>query len=170
MRNGRWSSRGSRPPSAVVATARWIFVRSSTPASSCSRPAASGVHCQRTCRPGAPSRVSPALGVGRHLGAAAPCALRADARTGRQRGEPERRDHRQSERQECRKGGAGIDRVGYDAGKKVKGKKRHILVDSLGLILTAHWWGSWRSHACNLPGPGKNRRNHCKDLLAEPMR
>ena len=29
------------------------------------------------------------------------------------------------------------------------------------------WWGSWRSRACNLPGPGKNRRNHCKDLLAE---
>jgi hypothetical protein len=56
---------------------------------------------------------------------------------------------------------------GLCAGKKVKGKKRHILVDSLGLILTAHWWGSWRSHACNLPGPGKNRRNHCKDLLSE---
>jgi transposase len=36
------------------------------------------------------------------------------------------------------KGGAGIDPCGYDPGKKVKGKKRHILVDTLGLLLTAH--------------------------------
>jgi putative transposase len=35
------------------------------------------------------------------------------------------------------KGGARIDPPGYDAGKKVKGKKRHLLVDTLGLILTA---------------------------------
>jgi transposase len=84
------------------------------------------------------SRVPSALGVGRHLGAAAPCAVRAGAGTGGQRGEPERRDHRQSERQERGKGGTGIDPAGYDAGKKVKGKKRHILVDTLGLILAAH--------------------------------
>jgi len=35
------------------------------------------------------------------------------------------------------KGGATIDPIGYDAGKKVKGIKRHIAVDSLGLILKA---------------------------------
>jgi hypothetical protein len=29
------------------------------------------------------------------------------------------------------KGGACIDPHGYDAGKKIKGKKRHILVDTL---------------------------------------
>ena len=28
-------------------------------------------------------------------------------------------------------------RTGYDAGKKIKGKKRHILVDTLGLLLHA---------------------------------
>ncbi len=33
------------------------------------------------------------------------------------------------------KGGAWIDPHGYDAGKKVKGKKRHLLVDTLGLPL-----------------------------------
>ena len=33
--------------------------------------------------------------------------------------------------------GACIDPHGYDAGKKVKGKKRHILVDTLGLLLHA---------------------------------
>jgi transposase len=35
------------------------------------------------------------------------------------------------------KGGARIDPHGYDAGKKIKGKKRHILVDTLGLLLHA---------------------------------
>jgi putative transposase len=31
--------------------------------------------------------------------------------------------------------GASIDPQGYDAGKKVTGRKRHILVDTLGLLL-----------------------------------
>ncbi|HXO32287.1 MAG TPA: IS5 family transposase [Candidatus Acidoferrales bacterium] len=35
------------------------------------------------------------------------------------------------------KGGPCIDLHGYDAGKKIKGKKRHILVDTLGLLLHA---------------------------------
>jgi len=35
------------------------------------------------------------------------------------------------------KGGANIDPHGYDAGKKIKGKKRHILVDMQGLLLHA---------------------------------
>lgn len=43
--------------------------------------------------------------------------------------------HRQSEREECGKRGARIDPNGYDAGKKIKGKKRHILVDTVGLLL-----------------------------------
>lgn len=33
------------------------------------------------------------------------------------------------------KGGPYIDPHGYDAGKKIKGKKRHILVDTVGLML-----------------------------------
>ena len=35
------------------------------------------------------------------------------------------------------KGGRAIDPHGYDAGKKIKGKKRHILVDTQGLLLHA---------------------------------
>ena len=35
------------------------------------------------------------------------------------------------------KGGHCVDPNGYDAGKKIKGKKRHILVDTLGLLLHA---------------------------------
>jgi len=62
-------------------------------------------------------------------------ALRELPRTSRSRGEPERGDHRQPERQSSAKGGASIDPQGYDAGKKVTGRKRHIMVDTLGLML-----------------------------------
>src|SRR5271169_1347761 len=53
------------------------------------------------------------------------------------RGKPDRRDHRQPERQERGKRGACIDPPGFDAGKKIKGKKRHILVDTQGLLMHA---------------------------------
>ena len=49
----------------------------------------------------------------------------------------DRRHHRQPEREKRRKRGVCIDPHGYDAGKKIKGKKRHILVDTLGLLLHA---------------------------------
>ena len=55
----------------------------------------------------------------------------------RARGQPYRRHHRQPEREKRRKRGACIDPSGYDAGKKIKGKKRHILVDTVGLLLHA---------------------------------
>ena len=45
--------------------------------------------------------------------------------------------HRQPEREERRKRGASIDPHGFDAGKLIKGKKRHLLVDTLGLVLHA---------------------------------
>ena len=44
---------------------------------------------------------------------------------------------RQPEREKRRKRGASIDKPGYDAGKKIKGKKRHILVDTQGLLIHA---------------------------------
>jgi hypothetical protein len=37
--------------------------------------------------------------------------------------------------QERRKRGRHIDPIGYDAAKKIKGKKRHVIVDTLGLML-----------------------------------
>src|SRR5262249_13872784 len=39
--------------------------------------------------------------------------------------------------EERRKRGPAIDPSGFDAGKHVKGKKRHVLVDTLGLVLQA---------------------------------
>lgn len=51
---------------------------------------------------------------------------------------------------------------GFDAGKKVKGRKRHIIVDTLGLVLAVviqsasmqdrngadavHWWSEYKQH------------------------
>ena len=81
-------------------------------------------------------RLPHALGLGRHAGAAAPRALRPGPRAGGQGGEPDGGDHRQPERQGRGKRGRASIRRGYDAGKKVKGKKRHILVDTLGLLLS----------------------------------
>lgn len=37
--------------------------------------------------------------------------------------------------QEALRKGSWLDPSGYDAGKKVRGRKRHILVDTLGLLL-----------------------------------
>src|SRR3954468_23782917 len=53
------------------------------------------------------------------------------------RGQPDCCGHRQPERKERGKRGLSIDPSGYDAGKKIKGKKRHVLVDTEGLLLHA---------------------------------
>ena len=76
-----------------------------------------------------------AVGVGRHAGARSSRALRCGAREGRARGQPDGGGDRQPERQSGTKRGASIDPQGFDAGKKVTGRKRHILVDTLGLLL-----------------------------------
>ena len=57
--------------------------------------------------------------------------------TGRTGSQSDRGDHRQPKREKCGKRGAAIDPSGYDAGKKIKGKKRHILVDTQGLLMQA---------------------------------
>src|SRR3979490_325855 len=59
------------------------------------------------------------------------------SRTSPAESQPDRRHHRQPEREKRRKRGACIDPHGYDAGKEIKGKKRHILVDTVGLLLHA---------------------------------
>src|ERR1700720_4799162 len=82
-------------------------------------------------------RLSRLVELGRHAGShpsRALCGMPGARRTGSQ---PNRCHHRQPKREERRKRGARIDPHGYDAGKKIKGKKRHILVDTLGLLLHA---------------------------------
>ena len=55
----------------------------------------------------------------------------------RARRQPHGLHHRQPEREKCRKRGARIDEHGFDSGKLIKGKKRHLLVDTEGLVLLA---------------------------------
>jgi transposase len=54
-----------------------------------------------------------------------------------EQGQPDRLHHRQPEREERRKRGIRIDPKGYDAGKKISGKKRPIAVDTQGLLMHA---------------------------------
>src|SRR3954452_24172675 len=82
-------------------------------------------------------RLPAALGRGPHARSHPPRALRAVPRTGRARGQPDGGDHRRPERQRRGKGGRRIDPSGYDAGKKIKGRKRHVLVDTQGLLMQA---------------------------------
>ena len=65
--------------------------------------------------------------AGRSAGAAAP----ASARQGRKAGQAQRSHHRLSISQDRLKRG----QHGYDAGKRVKGRKRHIASDTMGLLL-----------------------------------
>src|ERR1035441_5097135 len=51
------------------------------------------------------------------------------------RGQPHRLHRRKPEHEKRRKRGACIDPHGFDAGKLIKGKKRHVLVDMQGLLL-----------------------------------
>jgi len=71
--------------------------------------------------------------VGGHLGRAA----HDFARTTRARGESHGGRHRQPDAEGGGKGGGFDGEVGYDAGKKIKGRKIHALVDTEGLPLRA---------------------------------
>src|SRR5216684_4418882 len=84
-----------------------------------SRPAVSGARSRKTCRREARSTTTSICG---HMTA------RWNESTTRSMN---------SVAKKRRKRGAFIDPHGYDAGKKIKGKKRHILVDTLGLLLHA---------------------------------
>ena len=59
------------------------------------------------------------------------CAACQSAHESREEEEPKRGDHRQPNREDHGKKGV----CGYDAGKKISGRKRHIVVDTLGLIM-----------------------------------
>ena len=81
-----------------------------------------------------PASTQFAIIVGGDLGGTA----RGPARTAGAGGEPQRRRHRQPVAQVGRKGGCAkseANAVGYDAGKRVKGRKIHALVDTEGLPL-----------------------------------
>lgn len=71
------------------------------------------------------------LALGWHLAESQRYASEPNSTCCRSSGESQRRRFGQPEHQDDGKGGP----RGYDAGKKVAGRKRHIVVDTLGLIL-----------------------------------
>ena len=76
------------------------------------------------------------LELGCHAGTHPSRALCSGTRAGGTGGKPDHGDHRQPECQGRAKRGAVLDPQGFDAGKKISGRKRHILVDTLGLLLS----------------------------------
>lgn len=80
-------------------------------------------------------RILLAVAIGSHAAAAASGLVCPSPRGLGAQGAADGGDPRQPERQSGTKRGAPIDPQGYDAGKKVTGRKRHILVDTLGLLL-----------------------------------
>ena len=78
-----------------------------------------------------------AVGLGWHAGAHSRYPLCRRARARGARGQPVGRSSRQPERQIGAKRGPSIDSIGFDAGKKIKGIKRHILTDHQGLLPAA---------------------------------
>ena len=91
--------------------------------------------CLRICRPPEEhgARLSRALELGRHSSASIAADVAVREEEGRD--EPDGGDHRLADREGRSKRGSSLDPSGYDAGKKIKGRKRHILVDTLGLLL-----------------------------------
>ena len=70
-----------------------------------------------------------------HLRAAKRGIARTSAKTLRQKRPTQRRDSGLPVRKDYR--GVGGEQRGYDGGKKVRGRKRHLLVDTEGLVLKA---------------------------------
>src|SRR3982074_1243879 len=101
----------------------------------CSGPAANGRRSLRICRRRARCTTISSSGTGTAPWSASitrctwRCATRRDVKQARRWRSSTRRPRRPLKR------GSWLDPSGYDAGKKIKGRKRHILVDTLGVLL-----------------------------------
>src|SRR4051794_23776504 len=115
-----------------------MCARCSTQCSTSWARAASGAPCPRTCPRAAPCMTTSCAGSATaRWGVCTMLSTNKPVRWSARR--PVRRRPSwtggQPERERSRKGGRPIDPVGYDAAKKVKGRKRHAVVDTLGLML-----------------------------------
>ena len=77
------------------------------------------------------------MASGRHGGADSDDTVGEMLGASRARDEFECVYYRQPEWEKRGKRGAALDPAGFDAGKRIKGKKRHVLVDTSGLLLHA---------------------------------
>ena len=110
--------------------------RSSTRSSTCCAAASPGGCCRTASRRGRRSMAGLPVARRRDLGGDQPPSGHARPRAGRARREPDGGGDRQPKRQDDGE----RRRRGYDAGKKIKGRKRHAMVDTDGraLELQAH--------------------------------
>ena len=131
MPSGRSSNRSCQRSSPADAPRATAGARSSTPSCMWCAAATNGGRCRTTCRRG--KRPFTTFAIWRNDGtwerSTRRCAS-APGGTGT-RGHAQRRDPGQSIGQDQSKGGP----RGYDAHKQVKGRKRHLLVDTQGFVL-----------------------------------
>ena len=116
------SAGGARP------TCGQCWRRSST----CCAPAASGACCPSASRPRA--RCSATSAAGGRTAPCSACTMACWSWHGRRPVARRSRPRRSSTASRSRPRESGGPR-GYDAGKKINGRKRHVLVDTLGLLL-----------------------------------
>src|SRR5512135_3528400 len=143
MYSGRWCCPTFHRRRPGAGRERRICVPCSTPFSTCSGPAANGGSCRRISRLG--RRCTAISGAGASPASGPFCTVHSTHWPALQPPEPwtDGRHHGWSVGQDERKGGV----RGFDGHKRVKGRKRHILVDVLGLPLAN------RVEPANMPDP-----------------
>ena len=94
-----------------------------------------GVYCPTTSRPGKPSITTSGFGVSDGVWERLNTALRERLRV--RQGRNPQPSAGMVDSQSAKTTGVGGEARGYDGGKKVRGRKRHLLVDTEGLVLTA---------------------------------
>ena len=122
------------PAGAADGGGRSTSAKTSTLSSMCSRPAANGRLCRKICRRKARRISIFRIGMARWTVS----TRRFMSRSARRLGERRARVTRSSTPTRAPrrpKRGSSLAPQGFDAGRKVTGRKRHMLVDTLGLLL-----------------------------------
>lgn len=151
QKSGPSSNRCSRRPRSAAVRRSGRRGTSRTPSSICSGAGVRGGCCRASIRPGRRSTTTFPQVEDRRPAAPSPRpSSRGGARVGRARPSPQRGGDRQPGRKDHPPVG-GPER-GYDGAKRLAARKRHILVDTGGLVLAA------KVHGADLPDRDGGRR------------